>query len=75
MSESPPVNRTGQAIIGICVLIACCATVGWLLVFGKADNSLHSSALSWSFTLIGVIVIGFGIGAALPQILELVRRT
>lgn len=56
------------------MLIACCATVGWLLVYGKADNSLHSSALSWSFTLIGVIVIGFGIGAALPQILELVRR-
>ena len=74
MPESP-VNRTGQAIIGITVLILCGVLVVWLMMFGKADNSLHSSALSWSFTLIGVIVIGFGIGAALPQILELVRRT
>jgi hypothetical protein len=37
--------------------------VVWLMLYGKPDNSLHTSALSWAFTLSVGVLAGGGFGA------------
>jgi amino acid transporter len=48
------------AVVG---LIFCAATIVWIILYGKADNSLHASALSWSYSLAVGIFAGVGFGA------------
>ena len=36
----------------------------YLILWGKGDNSLHTSAMSWAFCLIGVVLASFGFPAA-----------
>lgn len=66
-------NHTIRAIIGVVTMIISWGMIGYLVRNGHGENSLHVSALSWGFTLIGVILISFGLGAAIPSILEAVR--
>jgi hypothetical protein len=42
------------------------AVIGYLLWKGKPDNSLHSSALSWSYISGLTILAGLGFGAVAP---------
>jgi hypothetical protein len=37
--------------------------VVWLMLYGKPENSLHTSALSWAFTLSAGVLAGVGFGA------------
>jgi drug/metabolite transporter (DMT)-like permease len=48
------------AVVG---LIFCGATIAWLIAWGQPDNSLHASALSWSYTLAAGLFAGVGFGA------------
>jgi 4-amino-4-deoxy-L-arabinose transferase-like glycosyltransferase len=53
-------SRIAFAIAG---LLFCAGTILWILLYGKADNSLHTSALSWSDSLAFGIFAGVGFGA------------
>lgn len=37
---------------------------------GDPANSLHTSAQGWGFAIIGVILVGFGVGAGLETYLN-----
>lgn len=39
------------------------AVVWYLLLYGRGDNSLHASALSWAFLLSGCVLAGVGFGS------------
>lgn len=63
-------NATGRAVIAISVLLFCAGTIVSLLTYGNPHNSLHESALGWSYGLIGLILAGLGIAAALPSLVK-----
>lgn len=70
----PPANKTLRALIGLTTLAATTILIAWLMFYGKSENSLHQSALSWAFTLHALILVGFGFGAALPTLANLLPR-
>lgn len=70
----PPANKTIRATLGIVTLGASAALIAYLVSKGTAGNSLHESALAWSFTLIALVLVGFGFGAALPALTNLLPR-
>lgn len=62
-------NGTGKAVVALLVLMFCIGTIIFLLAYGNSANGLHVTALSWSYLLIGALLAGLGIGAALPSVL------
>lgn len=44
-------------------VIFCIFVIVWLIFHGHAGNTLHESALSWAFTLMGAVLAGVGFGA------------
>lgn len=61
----PIVNSTIRAVVVICVLLFSLATIVYLIRYGQPGNSLHSSALSWSYTLIVFTLIALGVDKAI----------
>ena len=50
--------------------------IGALVTFtGDPENSLHTSAQSWSFMAVIGILAGLGIGTAIPALLQAFRRS
>lgn len=72
--EGPLVNKTLRAVLGIGTIAFCMATIVYLIWHGKADNSLHASALSWSYTIIIAMLIAFGLGNAIPALINLLPK-
>lgn len=70
----PPANKTVRTLIGLSTLGGTSMLIIWLMLYGKSDNSLHQSALSWAFTLHALILVGFGFGAALPLLAALLPK-
>lgn len=69
MEQQSIINNTGKAIVAISLLVFAMGTVVWLLAFGKADNSLHASALSWSYILLCVAAGALGLDVAFAKLL------
>lgn len=69
MTSEAPSPREGWTVqvvaCGICLVFAI-STITYLVFHGSPTNSLHDSALSWSFTLIGVVLVGLGVAEAIP---------
>lgn len=55
------VNSNWRSFAGVTSGLFFAAIVVWLVLYGKPENSLHASALSWSFTgIIGLLIsVGF----------------
>ena len=55
------VNDAWRAATGVASFLLFAGTIVWLIMWGSPTNSLHESALSWSyFGLMGLIVsVGF----------------
>lgn len=70
----PPANKTIRATLGVVTLLLAAALIAYLVSKGTPGNSLHDSALAWSFTLIALVLVGFGFGAALPALTNLLPR-
>jgi hypothetical protein len=51
-----------RTAIAVVVLVCSGITAWWLILYGRPENLLHQSALSWSFTLIAVILAAFVLG-------------
>lgn len=67
----PIINKTGRAVTALAVLAFCLATVIWLLVYGAPANSLHQSALSWSYTIILVAMAALGLNVTAETVVQL----
>jgi hypothetical protein len=76
MSEvgEPIVNKTGSAIVAIVILVFSMSTIAWLIFEGKADNGLHATALSWSYTMLGIVMAALGLAPFIAQIMPLIRK-
>ena len=65
----PIVNKTWRAVIAIAIIAFCIATVWWLLLYGAPTNSLHASALSWSYWVIMVAAAALGLDTSMAKLL------
>lgn len=54
-----------RLVIGVVSLALCFFLIGFLVINGNPDNSLHQSALAWAFTGSFAILGGFGFGKVL----------
>lgn len=70
----PVVNKTGAAIVVGFILLFSISIIIWTLLYGKSENALHVTAMSWSFTLIVVVLGAVGLGPLLSQILPLMNK-
>jgi hypothetical protein len=53
----PLANKTIRAVTVLSVLCFAAGTIVWLLAWGQPANSLHASALSWSYSLAGFCLV------------------
>lgn len=65
------VNNTGRAALALVALAFNAAIILYLIYYGKAENSLHASALAWSYATSIALLAGLGLGAALPTVLQI----
>ena len=72
--DKPLLNRTGRALIGLGLMLFCIVTIIWLLNWGNADNSLHVSALSWSYTVLVVSAVALGLDLAFAKLLDFMSQ-
>jgi hypothetical protein len=49
-----------KIIFAIVTLLFCASVIVWIILYGKGDNSLHASALSWSFSIAAGVLAGIG---------------
>ncbi len=66
MIEEHLLPRTWRHIITLTTVLFCWCLIGLLVWRGASDNSLHSSALAWSFSVQLVVLVGLGFQAAVP---------
>jgi hypothetical protein len=62
--NNPLINTTGRAIVALSILGFAVACITYLLCYGEPTNSLHQSALSWSYMLIIFMALALGIDSA-----------
>lgn len=71
MNPTDIINKTGRAVIAIAVMVFCCSTIVWLLLYGSALNSLHLSALSWSYTVMCVSMAALGLNVTVDKLIQI----
>lgn len=82
VTVAPPYNGAPSAlaawnvriIFGSIMLAFCMGIIVLVLWKGDGNNSLHGSALQWSFALIGAILLGFGVGSMLEPLLNAIKK-
>jgi sulfite exporter TauE/SafE len=67
----PTINKTGRAVTALVVLAFCLGTIAWLVAYGSPANSLHQSALSWSYTPLCVALAALGLNVTVDGIVQL----
>ena len=72
--NTPIVNKTGSAIVAVAVLVFSMATICWLIFNGKADNGLHQTAMSWSYTMLAIVMAALGLAPFVAQVMPLIRK-
>lgn len=62
-------NNSLRGFLAIVSLSFCAALIVWLVLYGKSENSLHVSALSWAwFSFLGILISAGIIEASGPAI-------
>jgi len=56
-------KRSTRRNIVYATLIFCAAIIGYIVIWGAEENSLHQSALAWSFSLSGFVIASYVFGA------------
>lgn len=72
--NEPIVNKTARAIITIAVLIFAIAVIVFCVLKGDPANSLHQSAMSWSYMLIIFTMVALGIDSAAISVISMLRE-
>lgn len=63
-SPIPPASRSARTVMAFVAMAFCFAVIALLLWSGSDRNTLHTSALAWSFALVGAVILGtLGFGA------------
>lgn len=62
--QTPAGRRWALIFAGVTEII-CWGVVALTTIYGKPGNTLHESAQSWAFAMIGVVLAGLGFGAAM----------
>ena len=57
-----PSRRTRKGVV-VYTLIICTAIIAYILGFGNDENSLHQSALAWTYSMYIVVVMAYVFGA------------
>jgi len=74
MTDSPTsiveINETWKTVIIIVVLIYNGLLSAAVVMWGDPANSLHTSALAWSFATGAAILAGLGFGSVVPLFLN-----
>jgi TRAP-type C4-dicarboxylate transport system permease small subunit len=70
----PTFNNTIKGVLTITTLVFHAGIILFCLRWGDPANSLHSSALAWSFAISVATLAGIGIGALTPSILEVFKK-
>ena len=63
-----------RTAIAVVVLVCSGITAWWLILSGRPENLLDQSVLSWSFTLIAVILAAFVLGSVMQYVPHLIWR-
>lgn len=75
MADEPvSIGRTWVTISTITCLLFNAGVVCWLLAFGRSDNALHVTAMSWSYMTAAGMFAGLGFGALAPMVSMLMGR-
>jgi hypothetical protein len=74
VSTFPSFRDGWRTAIAVVVLVCSGITAWWLILSGRPENLLHQSALSWSFTLIAVILAAFVLGSVMQYVPHLIWR-
>ena len=77
MSEGAPSTLAGwnvRIIFGSIVLGFRMSIIGYLVLKGSPTNSLHDSALAWSFGVVIAILAGFGVGTVAERMLTALSK-
>lgn len=77
MSEelARPIRWEWRYVAGMLSIGFFCYVICYVIWWGKADNGLHSSALSWSFMCMLAVLVGMGVAASIPDILKLMGKS
>lgn len=70
MADEPYMNNSLKGGIAITALVFNAGIIVSCVVWGDGHNSLHASALAWSYMLGAGILLGLGIGTLAPGLLE-----
>jgi len=63
----PIPTRTTRKQLVIGTLIFCASMIAYVVIKGEPTNSLHSSALAWSYTLMGATLFAYVFGAIMDN--------
>lgn len=63
MENLPLPNPKIRAIFSAVTVLFCFGIIGLIVVNGDPTNTLHLSALSWSYSLSGFVIAGYIFGA------------
>jgi hypothetical protein len=67
-TNNTSLNATWKGVVTIASLLFNAGIIGAIIWNGDGANSLHTSALAWSYMCGAGILVGLGIGAITPQI-------
>jgi ABC-type antimicrobial peptide transport system permease subunit len=62
-----PTRQTRRNIV-VVTLLFCMTMIGYIMVFGKPENSLHQSGLSWAFMLMASVIFAYVFGAVVDNL-------
>jgi uncharacterized membrane protein len=80
MTDTPPVEVEQPVrwewryVLGVLTVAQMSGIVWWCMLYGRSENLLHQNAESWAFIIIGAVLAGLGLGAALPALTGLLGR-
>jgi hypothetical protein len=74
MTDEGNVSQRWRTILGVAGLLFCGSIIIIATVYGRADNSLHSSSLAWAWTGFIGILAGVGFGAIVQFIPALTAK-
>lgn len=60
--ETPAPSRSTRKALVAGVLFGCAVLIGFVVGWGEPTNTLHTSALSWAFSLSGAMLGGYLFG-------------
>lgn len=71
MTDAPkPISKDWRTGIAVAVLFLAAVAIAYLIGWGRPENSLHDSALAWSFGVVLAVLAGIGVAAVVPKAID-----